>query len=516
MGLHNYRVMACLGTDKGALQASPTVVDTGAGPSLIRRDALAPACRAHVTPQPAAATLRLRDANNRRLVTSGHIVLWVQAGARLVSHGFLVVDDLSVDVILGCDFIDDHAHAILPPDQQSRWRDGSATAILRGPLDDGDRTMGVSRVLRATSKTLLPAMAATVVWVRTQWGGLGQVFSETRLFSSFGVTVANGVHDVLPGVSFPVLVTNFGRSAVVLRAKANVGYVELLKTGVVKVPDAPAAEPVGPDFCSPPAARAAVVPPLAPDPVHDVVAVVRPASPVPPPPAEPADSGGGGGSSAGEDPSTAPAGNADGDTGGSGAPPSKDPAPTAADVALPEAPPALHARIHAMLDEHSGMWTGQALGVIKTVQDRIDLTPGARPVRFAPRRAGPRARDAENAEVKRQLAADVIEPTSSEWGFPVVLVPKKDGTLRFCVDYRLLNAVTKKDSYPLPRMDECIDSLGDATVFSTLDCNAGYWQVAIDPRDREKTAFVCHAGAYHYKGMPFGLTNAPATFQPGA
>jgi len=109
--------------------------------------------------------------------------------------------------------------------------------------------------------------------------------------------------------------------------------------------------------------------------------------------------------------------------------------------------------------------------------------------------------------------ADVIEPTSSEWGFPVVLVPKKDGTLRFCVEYRLLNAVSERDSYPLPRMDECIDSLGEAKVLSTLDCNAGYWQVLIADGDREKTAFVCHKGAYHYKGMPFGLTNAPATFQ---
>jgi len=85
--------------------------------------------------------------------------------------------------------------------------------------------------------------------------------------------------------------------------------------------------------------------------------------------------------------------------------------------------------------------------------------------------------------------------------------------LRLCVDYRLLNAVSKRDSYPLPRMDECIDSLGEAKVFSTLDCNAGYWQVLIADGDCEKTAFVCHKGAYHYKRMPFGLTNAPATFQ---
>ena len=94
-----------------------------------------------------------------------------------------------------------------------------------------------------------------------------------------------------------------------------------------------------------------------------------------------------------------------------------------------------------------------------------------------------------------------------------MLVPKKDGTFRFCVDFRLLSVVTEKDSYPLPRMDDCIDNLGEATIFSTLDCNADYWQVAIAHEDREKTAFVCHEGAYQYNRMPFGLTNAPATFQ---
>jgi len=159
------------------------------------------------------------------------------------------------------------------------------------------------------------------------------------------------------------------------------------------------------------------------------------------------------------------------------------------------------------------MWSGQALGAIKATGHHIELTPGAKPVRVPPRRARPKAREAETAEVERQLAADVIEPTFSEWSFLVVLVPKKNGTLRFCVDYRLLNAVSKRDSYPLPRMDECIDSLREAKVFSTLDCNASYWQVLIADGDRKKTAFVCHKGAYHYKRMPFGLTNTPATFQ---
>ena len=82
-------------------------------------------------------------------------------------------------------------------------------------------------------------------------------------------------------------------------------------------------------------------------------------------------------------------------------------------------------------------------------------------------------------EIDRMLRAGVIEPTSAEWASPVVSVPKKDGTMRFCVDYPKLNAVTIRDSYPLPRMDECIDSLGYATLFTTQDYNSRYWQMRI-------------------------------------
>ena len=87
---------------------------------------------------------------------------------------------------------------------------------------------------------------------------------------------------------------------------------------------------------------------------------------------------------------------------------------------------------------------------------------------------------------------EVIEPTNSEWASPVVLVPKPDGTPRFCIDYRRLNERTVKDSYPLSRMDECLDSLGEARVFSTVYCNAGYWQIPVAKEDRGKTAFTCH------------------------
>ena len=107
----------------------------------------------------------------------------------------------------------------------------------------------------------------------------------------------------------------------------------------------------------------------------------------------------------------------------------------------------------------------------------------------------------------------MIEPLNSDWAAPVLFAPKKDGRLRFCIDYRRLNEITVKDSYPIPRMDECIDSLGDAAVFTSLDAYSGYWQVAIKPEDRKKYAFICHSGHFQYVRMPFGLTNAPATFQ---
>ena len=111
------------------------------------------------------------------------------------------------------------------------------------------------------------------------------------------------------------------------------------------------------------------------------------------------------------------------------------------------------------------------------------------------------------------LGQGVVSPSRSPWSSPVVLVTKKDGSTRCCVDYRQLNSATKTDVFPLPRVDDSLYQLANSLFFTTLDLASGYWQVLVDANSREKTAFVTHSGLYEFAVMPFGLKNAPATFQ---
>ncbi|XP_064398966.1 uncharacterized protein LOC135345475 [Halichondria panicea] len=138
-----------------------------------------------------------------------------------------------------------------------------------------------------------------------------------------------------------------------------------------------------------------------------------------------------------------------------------------------------------------------------------ETTPKRQPVRRTP--------FAVRGEVARQLREmqenGVISPSASPWASPVVLVRKKDGTLRFCIDYRQLNSLTKADTFPLPRIDDLLDQLNKAKYFSTLDLASGFWKVQVHPDSKEKTAFITHQGLYQFNVMPFGLRNAPAVFQ---
>lgn len=135
------------------------------------------------------------------------------------------------------------------------------------------------------------------------------------------------------------------------------------------------------------------------------------------------------------------------------------------------------------------------------------------PIKQRPYRLSPAEHEFVGKELDHMMKQGIIRPSSSPWSSPIVLVKKKNGKMRFCVDYRKLNKVTKRDAYPLPRIDEILDSLGEAKWFTSLDLASGYWQVEMDERDKEKTAFVTKQGIFEFNVMPFGLTNAPATFQ---
>ena len=122
-------------------------------------------------------------------------------------------------------------------------------------------------------------------------------------------------------------------------------------------------------------------------------------------------------------------------------------------------------------------------------------------------------RQAISQSIDEMLDQGIIQPSCSPWASPVTLVPKPDGSIRFCVDYRKLNQVTRKDRYPLPQVSDVVDGMQGASTFSTIDLRSGFHQIQVEPSDREKTAFICHRGLFEFVRMPFGLANGPSHFQ---
>ena len=152
------------------------------------------------------------------------------------------------------------------------------------------------------------------------------------------------------------------------------------------------------------------------------------------------------------------------------------------------------------------------IGRTNIIKHSID-TGDARPIYQTPYNTNPKNKAFLKEEIAKMEANGIIRKSISPWASPVVIVDKKGGDKRICIDYRKLNAVTKPDAYPLPRIDNMLESFGQAKWFTTLDLASGYWQVAMKEKDIEKTAFTTPFGLYEFLVMPFGLSYAPGTFQ---
>jgi hypothetical protein len=406
------------------------ILDTGAGPNFVREDVLPEELlRYRVAGD---TTYQVIGANGRSLPQRVVVTLWVQLGRFRAQARFIVVKQLAAGCILGCQFIDRHVKSIYPKEKRVLLNDGTLVAILRAATHPATGEMDVERRRKPTPSTKIritrfakiPARSESLVEVQCDAPGLRFLQASLR-HSSTGVYMANGLAEILPNRIFQVRVVNASWTDRLLPKGMIPGYAMPHPTGIVSQVDKEA-EPLAKTV--PKGLQVSLSP-------EDYAM--------------------------GMDPSHLP------DR------PDVEGTLWKQDVDISHLTPQEREKVLTMLRKHRNMWDGR-LGQVHTTAHRIQLTPGAKPAYSQPYRAGTKARKADSAEIHRMLRAGVIEPDTSEWASPVVLVPKPDGSMRFCIDYRRLNTVTVRDSYPLPRMDECIDSLGDARVFSALDCNSGY------------------------------------------
>lgn len=169
------------------------------------------------------------------------------------------------------------------------------------------------------------------------------------------------------------------------------------------------------------------------------------------------------------------------------------------------------ARLEELISEFEDVFSS-SVEPTPFAEHHINVTDDT-PIAVPPYRISPARKEQLKQELEKMIAADVIEECESPYAAPVVMVPKKDRTMRICIDYRRLNQATVPDRYPLPRIDELLHATKKCQYISTIDLKSGYWQVPVAPGDRDKTAFTCPLGNYRFKRMPFGLRNATSTFQ---
>jgi len=443
------------------------VVDTGAGPSVVSEGVLPPDWRAHAWRAPTRT--RVVDASGQALRAHARLPLTLHVHDKPMHFPFIVVKRLSFPLIIGCDFHRQHTKAILPQDGKIEWSTGAVSDILGYHLCARGRQYKAPakpRVrpseLTLAGATVLPPGAQTEVQVVTRSTGSCLIKGRAEILAKHGLHLAHGLHKkVHRHEPFSVHLVNLGRKTKMFSKGTRVGVAE---------PCTSEARPLSQG------ALLAVQQELAARQELDTQAAMATAEGPPEPPV---------------------------------VPPPKE--PETPEVNWAGVPTELR-KVHGLLDQFKGMWSGK-LGELKTTTHHIQLNPDAKPVYSAPYRAGPHLRLKIEKQVTKMLDLGVIEPSDAERSFPVVVVPKPGGHFRSCVDYRRLIERTVKDVYPIPKMDDFLDSFGNATVFSTLECNAGYWQIPVAAEDGDKTTFTSHTGLFLFLRLPFGLVNTPASFQ---
>ena len=501
-----YVVSGSIGPTVRSMYSACITLDSGAGPCLIRPGCLPKDWKEYEDKTQEIPSLG--DANGKRLKVTGAVRLRVRFGNHVYRQLFYVTPNLAVPVLLGTEFLNKYVRAILCMEQKVQFHNGPTLSIISSgtgddplqlegsqfepapdeqPTPDQEKlSASAANILKrhkvtTTKATRLPAYSQTWVPVTSEASGLVYLEPKFKLTATCRIATANGIIELEPGKPAKILVSNFSNKKVNLYKGTTVAFATRSPITVNELPTEQGTE-------------------LA----HKILAI----------PNEALLTESEARKEVGEDGNLEPVVTANPPE----PPPQKSQAEDDSDwrskINLDHLEDkTLVPHIMAMLSKHSPMWQKGRLGKIDATEHRIELLPGTKPIRQAPYRQGPYKRKETEKAIKEMLAAGVIEPANCEWASPVVLAPKPDGTQRFCVDYRKLNAATVADSYPLPRADDCLDSLGTAMVFTTLDCNSGYWQLALAERDKDKTAFVSHMGTHRYNRMPFGLRNAPASFQ---
>lgn len=387
----------------------PILVDSGAGVNVVKTSTLPKGWQPAATIGP---TRHVPVANGAVMRTRGEILLWIRIGTHIAQERFIVIDNLPIPLLAGMGFQRKHVRHFSPMNNTIEMANGSVKPLLHRvagqkmlqcnalPIFTIDRpkpTKPTAKV-QIKHKCVIPPRSQVVVTITANAEGVAMINPVVGLMESEGISLPNVVVKLRKKTS-KMLIANFTERQITLPKNRTIGTLNKEDTPLVHTNIS----------------------------IQDVLGIDIPS----------------------ENDKEVDESNANSEA-----------RKMVDDLPLPRVLERLVESAKRMLKRHARMWNGH-LGRIEAARHHIELVPGANPFKQQPYRQGPKGRMYIDKEIRKQLSEGVIQPSKSEWGSPMVLESKQDGSLRFCVDFRKLNSLTVRDKYPIPRMDECLDSLED-------------------------------------------------------